>query len=281
MDDVQEGSENNGPEELLSETTIGLTTNMEIESKFELPCQSTLPSQQQCQEEEKKSAVNSDTVCSLEVETFESITPIVEETLAEPELPSLNTENLSSPLQETVKQSEQLPVLTAYGDSDDEGAPLVCEDNAMVTSVSEVKAEEDAQMDTETCPLQAGNEVQETSLSSPVESNHLLSGLKSSSSAKDTCTKSFDPLEVASSSNGDVKPHSSILPEEELKSEIESSEEDDNKKETVQEPEISKLKQKISLKELTKRLADITHCHDKEPTEILNQVNCIKLIIGS
>ena len=37
MDDVQEGSENNGPEELLSETTIGLTTNMEIESKFELP----------------------------------------------------------------------------------------------------------------------------------------------------------------------------------------------------------------------------------------------------
>ena len=77
-----------------------------------------------------------------------------------------------------------------------------------------------------------------------------------------------DLLEHASTNGED---HSPSIPPEELNF---GSSEDDTK-EKKKEPEVPMQQQKPDLKELTKRLAEVSHCHEKEAAEINNRVTNI------
>jgi hypothetical protein len=229
----------------------------------------------------------------VDEEIFITDFPPVEENQGKEEPILTNEIDIFISVEENEKklQKSSSPIVPLPMEIDDEVSRLVHSENSVV--VTTIQAEQDDQflafqMDTEadaeilnyqmnTEALSSQSNVEggdednaEQPLPSPTNGS-LLVPESVSPSPVNNYEKYPDLLELASS-NGDD--NSMSIPPEELNSGIGSSEED-TKKEKI-EPVIA-MQQKPDLKELTKRLAEVSHCYEKKSAEINYKVNNIFL----
>jgi len=216
----------------------------------------------------------------VEEETSKTELPPVEESQGKEE-PMLTTEtSIFSSVEENEKSP--LPVLPVSMETEDEET---CHVHVEVATTNHAEEKDDQllafQMDTESDAeilameteavfsqliVEAGDE---ENVENPSLTDTILLVPESVSPSPENGYEKYPKLLEHASTNGED--HSPSIPPEELN--FASSE--DDLKEEKKEPEVPMQQQKPDLKELTKRLAEVSHCHEKEAAEINNRVRNI------